>query len=468
MWRTWQTGSILVFFLLWAITAVSQTVAIQSIQITGHKRTREAIIHRELTFAVGDTLLQKDLGSILERNRSNLMNLGIFNDVVVNISEWNTREHVIDIAVDVKESWYIYAVPILELADRNFNVWWTTYNHALDRLNLGARMEWLNFSGRNDKLKGKIQVGFTPKQEIEYRLPYFNRRQSLGASINLFHSSNREMSPVTIGNKEQFVNIDDRRLIDRWRGDVSFIYRPSIFLKYELLLGYQYVHIDNEIASKYNPLFFRDGGNRHRAFSSRLIAEYDDRDIKLFPTKGYRALFELEKNGLSAGDDENRLAATFFFEANYHMGRRIQHRLGFIGQYSLSRSRPSLMHYETLGTSKKYISGYELYLFNGLDAVVGKYQISAQLFRTQYNLSRAMPLEQFRIMPISLYFTLNAETGYINDPFTGAENSLSNRWLVGGGPGIALMLYNNFLFQVNYSINHLGERGLFIHNSTSF
>jgi outer membrane protein assembly factor BamA len=172
-------------------TLEGQTVRVNHITISGLKRTKESIVYRELTFALGDTLPQSELGTIMERNTNNLLNLGIFNEAVVNVKEWNTDNNTIDISIDVKESWYIYAVPIVELADRNFNVWWNTYDHKLDRLNLGGRLEFLNFTGRNDKLKAKIQLGYTPKQEIEYRFPYLNKRQSLGIGVGFLHSINK-------------------------------------------------------------------------------------------------------------------------------------------------------------------------------------------------------------------------------------------------------------------------------------
>lgn len=137
MWHPGRFLILLAGFLYFIDIATGQTVTIQSITITGLKRTKESIVYRELTFAKGDTLIQNDLGPTLERNRNNLLNLGIFNEVIVNISEWNTQKDLVDITVEIKESWYIYAVPIAELADRNFNVWWTTYNHAFNRINIG-------------------------------------------------------------------------------------------------------------------------------------------------------------------------------------------------------------------------------------------------------------------------------------------------------------------------------------------
>ena len=70
-----------------------QYVTVQKITITGLKRTKASIVYRELTFAEGDTLTQNELGPILERNRNNLLNLGIFNEVVVNVSYRRTYIH---------------------------------------------------------------------------------------------------------------------------------------------------------------------------------------------------------------------------------------------------------------------------------------------------------------------------------------------------------------------------------------
>lgn len=79
-----------------------------------------------------------------------------------------------------------------------------------------------------------------------------------------------------------------------------------------------------------------------------------------------------------------------------------------------------------------------------------------------------MPVEQFRRVTYAFYISILAEVGYVNDPYTGGVNPLTNQLLYGGGPAFTLLMYNNFLFQFSYCTNHLGEWGLFIHNRTSF
>lgn len=448
--------------------SIGQTVTVQSITIHGLKRTKPSIVYRELPFAEGDTISQSDLGLILERSRNNLLNMGIFNDAIVNVSEWDTREDVVDITIDLKESWYIYAVPILDLADRNFNVWWTTYNHAFDRLNLGARLDWLNVTGLNDKIKAKIQFGYTPNQELEYRFPYLNKRQSLSITTGVNHSINKEISYVTIDNREQFVQLDERVLQKRWQAQVKAFYRPSIFIKYELGLSYRFIEVDQAIVNDYNPYYFSNGDSTHSVVTLRAAMEYDDRDIKLFPSRGLKASLELEKIGLRKDADENALISVLTLEWNITTGRRFQHRFSSVTKYSFSRSQPSHIYYRGLGASVKYVTGYELYIIDGLDFTLGKYQLAYKLVEQQANLGNVMPIEKFRKINFAFYISLLAEAGYSNDPFTGESNPLANQWLYGGGPALTIMLYNNFLFQFSYTTNHLGESGFFIHNRTSF
>lgn len=468
MFTSWRIAILFSLFICLVEFATGQSATVKSITISGLKRTKASIVYRELTFAEGDTLVQQDLGPTLERSRNNLLNLGIFNDVIINVSEWDTHLNVIEITIDIKESWYIYAVPILELSDRNFNVWWTTYNHSLRRINLGARLEWLNFTGRNDKLKAKIQFGYTPKQELEYRFPYLNQRQSLGITTSFVHSINKEVSYATVDNQEQFVQLEDKRkLLERYEGQIRTFYRPSHVIKYELALKYQYLNVDRAVITE-NPHFFSNGDSTQSVFSLRFVFEYDNRDLKIFPARGIKAALETEKIGLTPNADENALISGLTLEWNTTTGRKFQHRISSVSKYSWSRSQPSFVYYRGLGSGVKYVSGYELYVVDGLDFLLGKYQLSYKLIEKTSNLGSFMPVDQFRKVTYALYISLLAETGFAHDPYTGEVNPLANRWLYGGGPALTLLMYNNFLFQFSYCANDVGEWGFFIHNRTSF
>lgn len=446
---------------------LSQSVTIRSIEIYGLKRTKESIIYRELTFNVGDSLVQTEIGETFERNRNNLLNLGIFNEVDFNISEWDTDSNEIEIVIEFGESWYIYAVPIVEIADRNFNVWWTTHNHSLKRLNLGARLDFLNFTGYNDKIKANWQVGYTPKQELEYRFPYFNKKQSLGLTIGLLHTINKEISFESRDNNEQFVKFDERKLQERWRGQIKFQHRPSTYLRQELTWTYEEMMVDTGVL-RVNPNYFRDGNTEHAVLILKYSHEYDERDLRIYPSKGVRAQFEIEKIGWGQTDDENVLTSIVSMEWNHSITSKWLQRVSGIGKYSLSRNQPSYVHYRALGYNQKFVRGYELYVIDGLDYLIGKYQLSYKLIQKQINWRKLIPVDQFRRMPLEVYLSAHLETGRVHDPYTGEQNALANNWLFGQGVGLNVLLYHNFLIQFNMNRNHLNEVGFFIHNHTSF
>jgi len=67
-----------------------------------------------------------------------------------------------------------------------------------------------------------------------------------------------------------------------------------------------------------------------------------------------------------------------------------------------------------------------------------------------------------------MYLSLNNDVAYVNDTQFNQSNFLGNRWLLGGGLGLDLVLYYDKVIQIQYSINHLKEKGLFLHFKLSF
>jgi len=57
---------------------------------------------------------------------------------------------------------------------------------------------------------------------------------------------------------------------------------------------------------------------------------------------------------------------------------------------------------------------------------------------------------------------VNNDVAFINAPDYDDYGSLNNQLLWGGGVGLHFLVYFDKLIQVEYSINKLGERGLFL------
>ena len=69
----------------------AQELHIRSIQIDGLKTTKEATVLRELSFSVGDRVIIQELHSLLEENKSNLLNQWLFNFIDFPGNGWLTK-----------------------------------------------------------------------------------------------------------------------------------------------------------------------------------------------------------------------------------------------------------------------------------------------------------------------------------------------------------------------------------------
>lgn len=455
------------FILATHMEASSHALEVRKIEISGHHRTKELTILRELDFSIGDTIPLTELTQRLERNRSNLLNTALFTEAELNIREWDHTAQQIVVSISVKEAWYLYIFPIVELADRNFNVWWQEHDRAFERLNLGLSTHHINLTGVRDRLKLRIQLGYTPKVEMNYLLPYFNRAKTLGISCNALWSSNKEVPYVVENNKQLFYRDDASPVFRRFRMQAALRYRPNLYMSHELELALYSNQVDDRIASEINPDFFLNSRSNQNYLSLRYRGIYDARDLQLFPMKGLLAGVEITKEGLSQSGDVNSLYLSPFIEYHYPVSKNIS--IGMLGkvQYGLIREKQPFWNYEGLGYGRDYIRGYELYVINGIDFIYGKTSLKARIINTQFDWKRKMP-KAFREMSWQLYLTLNYDIGYVNDPFFAADNPLVNHMISGGGPGICLVLYHTFALHLEYSFNELGENGLFLHTKTSF
>src|SRR5690606_7936017 len=119
--------------------------------------------------------------------------------------------------------------------------------------------------------------------------------------------------------------------------------------------------------------------------------------------------------------------------------------------------------YKALGYFGDYLRGYELYVIDGLDYGYFKTSLRYELINERLKVGDLLPVKLLRWVPLRIYFTMNSDAGYVNDPQFHQENPLTNQWLWGGCFGLDINIFYGSTFQVEYSINHLKEKGLFLH-----
>jgi hypothetical protein len=443
-------------------------VHIDSITMEGNKKTRPSLILRELEFAPGDSLAIATLGTTLERNGLRLMNLGIFNTALINVSHWRNNNRIV-LHITLIESWYVYPAPIFELADRNFNVWWKEFNRSLRRVNYGLDWTQLNLTGNADILKAKAQFGYSNKYEVQYRRPIINRRQTVGFEAGISYSRAHEVAYLTEGNKLKFHVNRDIWQITQFSAGGSVLWRPGLFVTHRFTGEYRNINIADSIGGFFNYNFFLDGATRQRHLSLLYNVSFDYRDIRPYPLDGWLFVGEVRFNGLLPKD--NLRLVRFYGEfARYFpfWEKRLSLETVVRARASVPRCRPPYYNNQALGYGGSFVRGYELYVADGLDFGLLKTAFHIQLFDRTFNLGKKMPLEAFRNLPVKLYLSLNNDLGYANDPWYADQNPLSNHLLWGYGFGLDLLMWYNKSCRFEWSWNDLGESGFFLRINTGF
>lgn len=465
-------GNLKYILLLWffamsiASNGQSDFVYIDSIILTGHKKTKDKIILRELTFAKGDSLLLQDLQKNFIQSKSNLLNTSLFYTVEFNIKNWKENNHL-EVEANLREGWYFYPVPIFDLADRNFNVWWKTYNGSLSRVNYGLNFQYLNLTGNNDPIKLTLQFGFTPKYQLEYLFPYYDNKKNWRSKIKLLYSTNKDINYDINQNQELFTGRQDEVIFRRVEASFGLNYRPNFNVFHDFNINYKNNTIQDTVI-KLNPNFFLDGALQQRYLELNYEFQYRELDLVLFPLDGIKFVFNLDKDGIGIFNDINSFKGSI--EVSKYTKLHNKWSLGNIvkGSYSFNRAEQPFNNLKALGSGDDFVRGYELYAINGLDYAYLKSAMKFEIFNKPLNLKRLMPIEQFKYLPLRIYLSAHYDMGYVNDPYFGDLNSFRNRFLYGYGLGMDFVLYNTFAFGIEFSINDTGEKGLFLSNNVSF
>ncbi len=442
-------------------------VILEGIEITGNDKTRPEVITRELPFRVGDTLLLSELPDLIQEGKQQVMNTSLFNSAIISYQEWDGKSQSIRLSIEVVEGWYIFPLPIFELADRNFNVWWTEQNRSLQRVNFGMEFSHLNFSGWRDRIKLKIKYGYTRTYSISYSLPYINKAQTLGMRFNFGLRRNREINYATFGNKQEFFRDEDNFVYQRLGVGLGLSFRPKQYAQHNLYLGFRRNRIDTVISNELNPEFFLDGRQQQRYFDLAYEYSYDKRDVRAYAWSGYNYGGVLEKDGLGFFDDRSGLTAFAWYQKFFPIGKKFNFSAEVRGKYSFIRKRQPFNDYRALGFGAYTLPGYEFYVVDGQDMIMFKPSFRFRFLDSKITFGKIMPLEAFRQMPVRLHLGLIGGVGYVSDPFTAENNLMANRQLWSAGISFDIVLYYDKVFQIQYSMNHLKERGIYLHFDTN-
>ena len=442
-------------------------VQIRDISIEGNRKTREHVILNELNFTKGDSIEIANLDAFIEKNRQQVLSTGLFNEAKLLLVNWEAYEA--DLVIDLQENWYIFPTPIFELADRNFNVWWQEQGRSLERINYGVKLSHYNFVGNKDPLRLKLQFGYIRKFELDYVYPYLNKERTLGIGGSIFYSDNKEIAYITQGNKPQFrKSADERILLKRFRTGINLNYRPNVNIWHNLRLEFHRNAIDPFVRDSLNPNYFLNNRTSIRFFYAEYDFQYDKRIYPTYPQGGFLLFANVKKEGFGVFNDYNNLQIFGGLEYYYRPHPKLTLATRVKAKTNLNRSRVSFANNTGLGwLQSDVVSGFDLYVMDGTDYVINTSSVRLKFFDKNLKMAKWLP-RQFEHMSMQLFLRFNFDHAYVNERDYTESNSLNNRWFYGFGPALDVIIFNNFLYSFEYSMNDLGEHGLFIQTSVAF
>lgn len=436
-------------------------VVVGSIEFEGNKITKERIIYRELLFRQGDTLEVNRLDALIEQSQKNLMNTSLFNFVTFRLNRPDSTTPQVDLMIEFIERWYIWPVPIIELADRNFNEWLKKMDFK--RINYGLYMTWNNFRGRRERLVLYTRFGYDERYNIGYHIPYINKKQTLGLGFAGGFSRNHEIAYNSVENKEIYYRSETDYPRSVYFGYSEVSYRKGIHNTHRGLIGYTDLHLTDTVLAL-NPDFSFGSSTRNQYMSFFYQYRSDYRDLRQYPLKGHYFDIEADKKGVGLFDGPG--VNSFSMKSNVRAYAKLKNRFfwasGITGKTSLIWEQP-YYYLQGLGYGRDIVRGYEFYVIDGQHYLLLKNNVKFELIPSSVATLKIIPTEKFNKLYYAAYLNLFTDVGYVFDNRNISTNPLANQILVGYGIGLDIVTYYDFVLRVEYSINKRGESGFFFH-----
>jgi len=437
---------------------VQAQIKISAIEITGNKKTRAYVILRELPYKVGDSISRDSLVILNTIAQQQLVNTALFLEVKVNESELDSTN--VTINVQLKERWYFFPLPYFRWVDRNFNQWWNEQNRSLDRVNYGINLRQGNVSGNNDKLTVGLISGYTQQSVVKYQIPFIDKKLKFGMGVGWAQFNQKEVNYTTLNNKQVFLRTEEV-IRKGYRANANLTYRPNLYERQALQVGFGNESISDSafaVAPNFLP-------NHKKAYSYLDINWSYSKvrfDYNAYPTKGASTEIAL----FQRFSKESNLSAFQFRQVVAHPITPAR----FILAESLTIGRTM----QQSNYSDRKLMGYGLMQMNGLEYYVVDGN-AATLFKAAFHqrigsYTVVNPLTK-KFLPIVKYtFWIKAYTnlGYVYSQEKNKSNPLANSLLRTAGIGLDLISIYDFVLNMEYSINQLGDKGLYLHGGINF
>ncbi|PVY39293.1 POTRA domain-containing protein [Pontibacter virosus] len=432
----------------------TESVVIDSISFEGNEVSKSRMLLFELNLAPGDTLPTAELEEKLEENRRRLFNLRLFHEVGYT---YTCREGLVTVAYTMQERWYLYPIPIFDLADRNFNAWLERRDWG--RVDYGINLIRRNFRGRNEEVRIRLQQGFNKRLEFIYRVPYISRAHKLGMDFGIADYRSRAIDYRTLDNRQRFFVQESGVPIQRTLLTTGLTYRQSVQRQEGLRLTYVQEQVADTVLAL-NPVYYSEGKPDRQYLRLELAKVVNLRNSFVYPLTGsyFEAIaaqtFFLNGNGTPVTTlrakyvDYRHLSGKYYYFVGGEAQARISKRYAYADNVALG--------------FRSLVRGYELQVVGGQHFGLFKQGLTRELFQHEGVHLKFIKSPKFNKVPLALYANLFTDAGYVVDEVFEKGNPLANRFLAGMGAGLHLVTFYDFVFRAEYTINREKAGGFYL------
>lgn len=452
---------IILVILLVKLNAYSQNnnFVINKINISGNTKTKNSIILREVELKQGDTVNTENLNNKIETTKNNLQNTLLFNKI--NIST-KIIENKINININVEERWYFWPYPIFEQADRNLSSF--LYNKDFSKINYGAYFIKYNFRGQREILKIKIRLGYKEQYSLIYSIPFIDKNKKNGLDFETYYFRQHEIYYNTINNKLAYYRLNNKFFSKNFYQTITYSYRPKYKSTFTAQLSYNNINIDTNILNLnknyllYNQTYMQD-------ILGKINFTIDNRDYKIYPLKGYYYNFSI--NDKLILNQTNLSFLSIYQELKYFakLPKHFYFQSSLAAKKTFSENIPYYF-YDALGY-ENYLRGFELFVIDGSSYYLTHTNLKFEIIPTKEKTINLIPFEKFKHTHYSIYTNLFFDTGYVKNLKSMSNNSMQNNFLYSYGLGFDFVTYYDKVLRIEYSINNFGNKGIYLHISTS-
>jgi outer membrane protein assembly factor BamA len=437
---------------------VSAQIKISSIQITGNKKTKPYIILRELPYHEGDILSKDSLAIADTISEQQLFNTALFEQVTVRSEAIDSNQVIIK--VDVRERWYLFPIPYFKWVDRNFNQWWNEQNRSLDRVNYGLNLRQANVTGNNDKLNAAFISGYTQQSNFRYQIPFIDKKLRYGLALGWQNATQKEINIATKLDKQVFYKT--QAIIQKgYRANASILYRPNLFERHSFQLGIGRNEISDS-AFLYQANYLPSHQKTFSYLDASLSYSRIRFDYNVYPTKGQSTDLivyqRFSKSSNLSSIQFRKVIVRPFSSSNFV----------FLESNSIVKFLPNQNYTDNklLGYGNLQMNGLDYYVVDGNAASI----VKASFHHSLGSYSVINKFTPKRIPIIKYQFWLKAFThlGYVYSEKPVNGNRLSNTLLRTAGIGLDIVGIYDFVLKIDYSLNQLGDKGLYLRTGFNF